>query len=62
VNETDRKIAAVSVEDGSIRKIMEFKQWSNPQFQWGLVSDSEKLFFVTYFADTDIWLADLVYE
>lgn len=57
---TDRKIAAVSVEDGSIRKIMEFNEGDN--LQLALVADSKKLFFVTYFADTDIWLADLVYE
>ncbi|RQV96040.1 serine/threonine-protein kinase [bacterium] len=60
VDGTDRKIAAVSVEDGSIRKIMEFNKGDN--LQGGLVADGEKLFFVTYFDDTDIWLADLVYE
>jgi serine/threonine protein kinase len=59
-DDTNRKIAAVSVEDGSIRKIMEFK--GSDVRQWDLVADSEKLFFIKQFDDTDIWLADLVYE
>ena len=59
-DDTERKIAAVSVKDGSVQKIMKFK---GPDIrQYDLVADSEKLFFVTSFDDTDIWLADLVYE
>jgi Tol biopolymer transport system component/predicted Ser/Thr protein kinase len=59
-NDTDRKIAAVSVENGSVRKIMEFK--GSDERQWDLVADSEKLFFIKRFDESDIWLADLVYE
>jgi Tol biopolymer transport system component len=60
-----RKIAAVSVSDGTARKIFEFKgnkiQGEPGQYP-SLTTDGERLYFIAGFYASDIMLADLVYE
>ncbi|MCI0494139.1 serine/threonine-protein kinase [candidate division KSB1 bacterium] len=64
-DDAGRKIAAVSVADGSVRKIFESKK---PYFQGpdgdypSLATDGERLFFIAGFYAGDIMLAELVYE
>jgi Tol biopolymer transport system component len=58
-----RDIWAVSVEDGSMRKVLDFKSGGLHGFMAGvLANDGERLYFSEKNFASDLWLAELDYE
>ena len=58
-----RVIWAVSVEDGSMRKVLDFKSGGLHGVMAGvLANDGERLYFSEQNFASDLWLAELDYE
>jgi Tol biopolymer transport system component len=56
------KIWAISVEDGSIRKILDYKSEAEDELLHPLATDGETLYFIMRHPTGDIWLAELECE
>jgi Tol biopolymer transport system component len=59
-----RDIWAISVEDGSRRKVLDIKSWGGiyGDLFGVLANDGERLYFIEETFASDIWLAELEYE